>query len=174
MVTSFPLDIPQREHPRPRLTDAPPHLQMDQWPSPEITQALLVRCSTLEYTSTRESRMAGPTAVALRLTGSRTQGPSQAFIDDHEFCHIQGPPYGSLNLMLPPEIAKLVVDKGWGEPHVFTKAGFFFRTLTLIYAPRNAAELDVVMKIVEMSRDFARGCESLPLAGRRIRTRKPY
>ena len=80
-----------------------------------------------------------------------------------EFAHIHGPlgGLGSWHLVLSEADASSVLAAGWGEAHLL--AGQSMRGLTLprglvmVYAPRNEAEADVVLRIVSASYSHARG-----------------
>jgi hypothetical protein len=63
---------------------------------------------------------------------------------DHEIAHAH-PADNSLHVWLSDVDARKVIESGWGQrfPLAFVKSGWI-----LVYAPRNAAELDVVQGIV--------------------------
>lgn len=69
-------------------------------------------------------------------------------------CHAH-PSDGSLHMTLHPADAKIVLESGWGERHPLARGGwcrrFVPREFVLIYAPRDAGDIDVVMKIVAAS-----------------------
>ena len=54
---------------------------------------------------------------------------------------------------LHPDDAKVVLENGWGERHPLSKGGWMKkyvpREFVMVYAPRNAEELDVVCRIIE-------------------------
>ncbi|PSN59730.1 hypothetical protein BS50DRAFT_449851, partial [Corynespora cassiicola Philippines] len=68
-----------------------------------------------------------------------------------EVCHAH-PSDGSMHLSLHPADARIVLEAGWGERHPLAKGGWFRRYVprefTLVYAPRDEAEVEVVMHIV--------------------------
>jgi hypothetical protein len=61
--------------------------------------------------------------------------------------------------MLPPELARRVVEAGWGEPHPMARLGLVPPSALLVYAPRDEHELAVVTMLVEAAYLFARGAE---------------
>jgi hypothetical protein len=71
-----------------------------------------------------------------------------------EICHAH-PSDGSMHLTLHPSDAKLMLENGWGERHPLARGGwcrrFVPKEFVLIYAPRDDAELDMVMQIVAAS-----------------------
>ena len=101
--------------------------------------------------------MATSETVALSLPDGYAKGPPDAFIDDHEFCHIHPPPHGSLHLILPRRIGEVADRLGWAETHAIAKVGMLPDTIMLAYAPRNEQELEVVLFLVTASYEFARG-----------------
>lgn len=152
------LDIyepPRRDEPRPLTSDRAPHIQHDQIPPSSFVQVLLRGISDLLGVGQRESRMARTGAVAFWIPDQQACGPVEAFIDDHEFCHVHSE--GTLHLTAPAPLRSLLIEKGWAEPHIMAKAGLIQETLLLVYAPRNDSELRVVLWIVKKSAAFAMG-----------------
>jgi phospholipase/carboxylesterase len=132
-------------------------VQLDQLPPAAIIEQLVRKSLTLPHVSHRESRMAAPDTLALWIADEAAGGPHDAFIDDHEFCHIHAMPRGSLHLTLPPPYADEVSRLGWGEPHPAAEAGILNRCLWMVYAPRTETELISVLQLVEASYHFALG-----------------
>ena len=148
---------PARVGPRPRTSEVIPHIQLDQWPDSEIYRKLLDSLLLLPHVGHRQSRMARPDTVALVLDEAVALGPGEAFIDDHEFCHIHALPNGTIHLPLPDAIRQRVLELGWGQLHVAARNGFVAPTLCLIYAPRNLNELGIISGIVQVGMRFAGG-----------------
>ncbi len=146
-----------RSGPRPRTRRALPHLQLDQWPPPEIALDLLERALRLPYIRARESRMAAPSSVALTLPDNLAGGPPEAFIDQHEFCLIHALPEGSIHATLPGSLPEQVARLGWGEPHPATREGIMPPTLVMLYAPRTLLELEIAFGLIQISWQFAAG-----------------
>lgn len=96
-------------------------------------------------------------AVALWLEDGHGNGPAGAFIDDHEFCHICETPAGFIHLTLPDPIRETLIEYGWAEPHPAARAGMISPTIVMVYAPRDAEELQGVLRIVHLSYLFATG-----------------
>ena len=59
--------------------------------------------------------------------------------------------------MLPLDLAEAAVAAGWAEPHPVALRGLIPRTAVMLYAPRDDAELEVVVRLVRASHGFARG-----------------
>ena len=100
--------------------------------------------------------MASAGCRALCVDDGVAAGPLEAFIDAHEFCHLHGLPEGCIHATLPPSMVESVVALGWAERHPLHRLGLM-RSLVMIYAPRDEAELDIVVALVECARKFAIG-----------------
>ena len=141
---------------RPRTQLALPHLQLDQLPPADIMEELVERSLEIPQVRSKQSRMASPQSYALYLTDEFACGPPEAFIDDHEFCHLHPLPEGGIHLTLPCILREEVVRLGWGESHPLAKAGIL-TTLVTVYAPRNRQELEVALGFIAQSCQFAQG-----------------
>jgi hypothetical protein len=74
-----------------------------------------------------------------------------------EFAHIHPLPDGSLHAALPPELAEEAIEKGWAEHHPVARMGYISPNVVMIYAPRNAEEIEIVAGLVEESYHYAEG-----------------
>jgi hypothetical protein len=153
-VTFMP---PPRGGPRPKTPPVLPYIQLDQWPPAEIVRDLIQSSLSLENVRSQQSRMAAPQSVALYLPDRYAEGPDDAFIDGHEFCHLHPPPHGSLHLTLPNPLREYAIRLGWAEQHPVARAGIMPETLVLVFAPRDRQELAVVQYLVWSSFRYARG-----------------
>lgn len=141
---------------RPRMQRALPHLQLDQWPPADAVEELIERSLEIPLVRSRQSRMASPNTHALYLADEFATGPLEAFIDDHEFCHLHPLPEGNIHLTLPKLLREEAVRLGWGERHPIAETGIL-TTLVTVYAPRNLEELSAVLGLIVQSCQFARG-----------------
>src|ERR1044071_7668634 len=121
-----------RPGPAPRSSAALPLRQVDQWPSPDIYESLVAGCAALPHVRIRESRMASRQARALYLPDEIAAGPADAFIDQHEFCHLHPLPEGTIHPTLPVPVLERVMELGWAERHPISTAGIL-RTLVMVY-----------------------------------------
>jgi hypothetical protein len=151
------LSLPARRGGKPNTQPGIPYVQLDQWPPTEIVRELRRQCLNLPNVKTRESRMAIPGSWVLTLPDSLAGGPPEAFIDGHEFCHLHPPPESGIHLTLSGELRQQVLDTGWGEVHPVARLGCIPETVMMIYSPRDWDELDLVMRLIQGSYDFARG-----------------
>ena len=69
----------------------------------EMVDQLVDRSLRLPYVATKESRMALPLSIALYLPDRYAAGPSDAFIDNHEFCHLNPLPECAMAWPVPIE-----------------------------------------------------------------------
>lgn len=67
--------------------------------------------------------------------------------------HLHGVADTSIHLCLPVARAREVTALGWSEPHQFGD----FRTELLVCGPRDEAELEIVVGLIDESLAFARG-----------------
>ena len=74
-----------------------------------------------------------------------------------EFAHIHPMPDGSLHVALPPEVAQEAIGKGWAEQHPVARMGYIPQNVVMIYAPRNAQEIEVVAGLVVEAYRYASG-----------------
>ena len=65
-----------------------------------------------------------------------------------------------------PTVPDTAQHAGWGEPHYLVHTGHAPPTITMLYAPRDKAERDVVLQLIRASYEFALGdanrTESVP------------
>jgi hypothetical protein len=66
-------------------------------------------------------------------------------------------PDGRLHAALPPEVAQEAVGKGWAEQHPVARMGYIPQNVVMIYAPRNAEEIEVVAGLVVEAYHYAGG-----------------
>lgn len=67
--------------------------------------------------------------------------------------HLHGVTDTSVHLVLPVARGAQLVELGWAEPHQFADFGTEF----MVYGPRSAAEVAIVLSILQESLAFARG-----------------
>jgi|SRR5918999_2659386 hypothetical protein len=77
--------------------------------------------------------------------------------------HIHPMPDGSLHAALPPEVAQEAIRKGWAEQHPVARTGYIPQNVVMIYAPRDAQEIEIVARLVDEAYRYASGAHpSLP------------
>lgn len=156
MLTRVTVLPPSRLGERPRMQPFLPHVQLDQLPSADTIEELIARSLSIRYVRCRQSRMASPGSHALYLSDEFAGGPREAFIDEHEFCHLHPLPAGTIHLTLPEILREQVERLGWGERHPIASTGIL-TTLTTVYAPRDRWELEAVLNLIVQSCRFAQG-----------------
>jgi phospholipase/carboxylesterase len=148
--------LPPWSGPRPAVSWAIPQQQLSDNAPTAIQESLFARLAALHDVVSGPSQISVPGARGLTLREGH--GPAAAFLvpEVREFAHLHPGHDGSLHLALPPRLAADVVAKGWGTPHPW--AGSRLTTgFTLVFGPRDAAELDVVEGIVTASHAYAAG-----------------
>jgi hypothetical protein len=150
--------FPRRSGTRPRTTPTNPHTQLDQQPTdPAFANQLAERAFALPNVEERPSAISVPGARALWLREGVPTGPPEAFMIGREFAHLHPAPDVSLHLTLPQEWADHVLAQSWGELHPMAQRRLIPATTVMVYAPRNAEELEVVTHILHVSHHFAGG-----------------
>ena len=148
--------LPSRPGPRPRTSDHLPHRQLDQQPDDgRYLDELLAEAGAWPLTEERPSGISVEGARALTLGQGPAGGPPEAFLVGREFCHVHAHGDFSLHATLPLPLAAAAQDAGWAEPHFLVHAGRLPATVVMLYAPRTAAELEVVLGLVRASYEFA-------------------
>lgn len=140
----------------PRTSRTLPHRQLDQWPPPDLQCRLVSECLRLPDIRPRQSRMAGPRTCALSVPDELARGAPEAYIDQHEFCHLHPLPDGTIHLTLPQPFCGHIMGLGWAEPHPLAGAGLSPR-LVMVYSPRDLAEVETLLGFVAISHCFAIG-----------------
>ncbi|MFN2569858.1 MAG: luciferase family protein [Candidatus Dormibacteria bacterium] len=142
----------------PRTHYGLPHSQLDQQPEdPAIREDLATRAFSLPGVAEEPSGISVPGARALILSPDVALGPPSAFMVGREFAHLHPGPDLSLHMTLPEQTAEEALAAGWGELHPLAREGRVPRTVVMVYAPRDRAELEAVWALVQASHDFARG-----------------
>jgi hypothetical protein len=80
-----------------------------------------------------------------------------AFVVEAADVNLHPPDDGSLHMALPPAVAALARRQGWAEPHPMAERGVVPESVVMVYAPRDADELDVVVSLVRESYRYAGG-----------------
>lgn len=151
------LKIPPRQGPRPVTTPCAPHMQISQNPDAASYRTFRDRAFDFPFVTRRPSMISVPGAEALCLEHGYGCGCRAAFMIGREFAHVHPPRDGSLHMMLPLDAVPQIIDLGWAEPHPMAAAGMIPSTAVMVYAPRNAAEIETVLDLLRMSHDFACG-----------------
>lgn len=151
--------LPVRPGPRPRTTPTNPHQQLDQHPPPELIETLVQRLSALPGVIQRPSAISVPGARAFWLAPRDANGPAEAFMIGTEFAHVHPLPDGSLHVALPPPVGDAAIANGWAEQHPVARMGLIPGNVCMVYAPRDAAELDTIVELVTAAYNYARGAQ---------------
>jgi phospholipase/carboxylesterase len=149
--------LPERRGPRPETTPTNPHMQLDQLPPGRAIGSLTELLFKLPGVREQPSAISVPGARALWLEPNDARGPREAFLVGREFAHLHPPPEGSLHVALPPSLASEAIARGWAEIHPVARLGLIPGNVVMVYAPRDDAEVGVVLGLVRAALAFARG-----------------
>jgi len=159
--TSWPTlpagELPQRPGSRPTVTDRIPQEQRSDNAPRALQEQLFDRVAALPGVLTMQSAISVPGARGFMLTGA-DRGPDDAFLvpSAQEFAHVHPGYDGSMHLALPMALATDVIAKGWGVAHPL--AGVRLTPgMTLLFGPRDADELELVLGVVTTSYLWASG-----------------
>jgi hypothetical protein len=157
MVTDVdPTHLPRRAGARPHATNSLPHSQVDQQPADaRDLDAILDEAATWPHVDEQPSRISVEGSRALVVTTAVGTGPPDAFMIGREFCHGHAEGDYSLHATLPVELAKAAELTGWAEPHYLVQSGQAPPTVVMLYAPRDATERDVILRLVRASYEYA-------------------
>ncbi len=153
---TLPDGLPTRAGGRPLVSWAYPQQQFSDQADVDLLDALFARIASFDGVQVGESQVAVAGSRAFFLPGATA--PAAAFVvaEDREFAHLHPLYDTSLHLTLPVDLAADAIAKGWAQPHMHAgtrkSSGF-----VLVYGPRTAAELEVVVGIVAASHRYAAG-----------------
>ena len=153
------IELPRRAGERPKTTSTNPHQQLSQNPTLEVHELLLRKAFAFAHVERRPSAISVPGAQALWLSEEVAGARPEAFLIGREFAHVHPPLDGSMHMMLPSEAVEQLLEKGWGEPHPMARRGLIPPTAVMVYAPRDATEVETVLQIIKASYHFACGGE---------------
>lgn len=146
--------LPARQGARPTTTGLEiPHDQLDQFSPPGIRAQLVVRAQALPGVFTSASQVSEPSSLALRL--KQHNRAFEAFLHPSvdEFGHIHRS--GFMHLTVPRSTLAALTELGWTEPHPISLRAEFPDTIVMLYAPRDAMELEVAATVVQASYEQA-------------------
>ena len=143
-----------RVGPRPSTATIPRHMQTSEIAPRRLQVALVDHVRQLPGVVLHDS-VTCRGALAIVLSDDVTTVRPEAFIARREFAHIHPPYDGSLHVMLPSDVAALVVENGWGEFHPAHIPRAESREV-LVFGPASEDELHVVEAILDESYRFAR------------------
>ena len=149
--------LPKRSGPRPRTMPTNPHAQLEQNPQRQVVEELAQRVFALPDVEERPSAIPVPGVRALWLSEDVPAGAPEALMIEREFAHIHPMTDGSLHAALPPEIAQEAIRKDWAEQYPAARMGYIPHNVVMIYAPRDAEEIEVVAGLVVEAYRYAGG-----------------
>lgn len=157
--------LPMRTGTRPNTTDCAPHSQLDQFPSPLLSNILLNRLSELSDIVFGPSMRAPAGTVGLHMMEDKCCDSDDAFLIGREIAHVHPGEDGSMHAILPEPWKTAAIEAGWAEHHPLAGAPTVSPDTVMIYAPRDTEEeMDVVVSLIQVCwksahRDFDTGSE---------------
>jgi len=140
---------------RPTVSDEGPQRQLTDRATPELWGRLVAEAVALPGVVEGHSQVSPASSRGLFLRDRETPVvPWTSLAPDGrlEPVHIHGVDDTSVHLCLPPARGAELTELGWAAPHQYADFGTEF----LVYGPRRAPELDVVLSLIEESIAFAR------------------
>ncbi|RAH87627.1 hypothetical protein BO86DRAFT_7170 [Aspergillus japonicus CBS 114.51] len=126
--------------------------------------------TTTTTTSTSNINTIAPTLKASNANANANSNSHQQEQRRHrltcngEVCHAH-PSDGSLHLTLHPADVKLVLERGWGQRHPLARDSWWWWLrivppgFVMVYAPRDAEELECVLEIIRAAAWWVSGTE---------------
>jgi len=147
----------KRPGPRPRATRTNPHTQLDQNAPAALQEKVFALARGLPGVVVGASHVSVPGARAFHLP-SCAHPVAGGFMLEREFAHLHPARDGSLHMSLPPAIVDAVIDNGWAERHPLAGKHGLPTNIVMVFGPRDADELEVVVALVEAS--HAAACQT--------------
>lgn len=158
-----PLNLPERNSPRPETTDGIPHIQIDVAPVPELSTELLQRVARISGVDLRRTIVGRSGSTGFWLSDDMKLARPDAMVRGREFAHLH--PDGSLHASLPPEVAVEAIKTGWAVYHPWASKKKGLEGFVMIYTPQNTQELDVVFQLIVASYESVTGKEFVATDG---------
>jgi allantoinase len=140
---------------RPSVSTDGPQTQLDQRSSPELWGHLVAAAFALPHVIEASSSVSPASSRALLFDDLRVVSLPESSLAPEgplEPVHLHGIHDTSVHLVLPRDRAAEVIDAGWAEAHQYGDFG----TEVLVYGPRDADELAVIIGVIRESLAFAR------------------
>ncbi|KAF1851656.1 uncharacterized protein K460DRAFT_401671 [Cucurbitaria berberidis CBS 394.84] len=156
---------PRRNSPRPRFGVHPvPQRQVSQLPDAETRQELIARFTALGEAAQELGLVEIKQSLyerrhsALFVSKKREWHPV-AQETRGEITHVHAGLDGSIHVTLHPKDCKKVIEAAWGQRHGLAGVGYVHLPITylVVYAPRDEAEVQIVLTIVRASIAFMAG-----------------
>lgn len=149
------LELNMRAGETPKIDGYVPHQQIDNNSSEQLFKDLLDWVETLDHVTKTKSRTSVLTAIGLYIDPDVTINTKA----EREFSHINTEPGpGSFHVKLPTEDLDIIVANKWGVYHPMSESikGIAGKVgVALVYAPRDADDLEVAKNILSYAYKFA-------------------
>ena len=149
-----PEQLPMRAGAAPQVHPGPPQHQLSQHPEHAQWQAMRTLVEQWESADKAPTLRGVSGTLGLFLPRDRKGAGEHAFLIGREFAH-HHPQDGGLHMTLPRDWCDAVINQGWGEPHTWAGRPTVSALTVLVYAPRDAHEIAVIRRLIEVSERFA-------------------
>lgn len=150
-------DLPRRAGARPEIARQYPCPQRTETDDPSAQARIVERVRAWPGVEEAAPRQTIPGCRALVLDAALVHGQGEAFILGREFAHVRAD--GSVHAALAPEWGEEVLRRGWGQIHPLALYGLIQPQSLIFYAPRDGAERDVVVALLQAAYAYACGHE---------------
>ena len=146
--------LPSRKGAKPRTLRAPLHIQRNEHGDRKYLDQLVDEVLTWPYIESTLSTVKHRSAISIRLQKTAAAKDPSAFITGSEFARVllKTP---TIYLALPFEAAHWAVFRGWAEPHHLRSYGLMPVSTSVVYTPRDKADLEVCYFLFAESYGFA-------------------
>jgi hypothetical protein len=146
--------LPRRRGAKPRTFRGPLHIQCNGHGDPKYLNQLVDEVLTWPHIESAPSVDDRQKTVSIRLKEIAASSDPSAFIIGREFARVllKAP---TIYLALPFEAAHWAVFRGWTEPHYLRSFGLMPVSASVLYTPRDEAELEVCYSLFSESYRFA-------------------
>ena len=151
-----PETLPVRAGVAPSVHPGPPQHQQEQHPEHEQWRAMRALVEQWPSADKAPTLRGVSGTLGLFLPKHRAASGEHAFLIGREFAH-HHPDDGGLHMTLPQAWRDAAISKGWGVPHTWAGRPTVSALTVLVYAPRDAAEIDTVKHLLHVSERFAQG-----------------
>jgi hypothetical protein len=162
-----PDDLPNRAGPLPKVQAGPPQQQLDQLPSADEWAATRKVIEAWPTADKAPSKRSVPGTVGLSIpAGENCSTSPEAFLFGREFAHHHPMTDGGFHMVLPPDWHGAAITTGWAAVHPWAGQPTVSPQTVLVYAPRDEAERQVVIGLIQAAERLAR---NLPLMATYLR-----
>ncbi len=150
----LPEKWPQRQGFSPLTSPAPQgtkqaHRQISQNKGNAYWQQIIAEVRSWDHVFIQQSLVSVAGAVGFFIDQKHSSIEPGHFMRATEFAHIHPVDDGSFHIIVPEKVRSDLIKAGWAEPHPRKNH------IIMLYAPRDKAELGIVMNVLSISYQFS-------------------